>query len=93
MADVYKIVYRQFRKAGCGGADGSVVGVNGSGSARCVEVILQWMEIGDRKTVFDFSFGPGMFLVCCRLAGARGICVELPIIKAISIFLMLLARG
>ncbi len=78
MADVYKIVYREFKRAGGGGADGSIVGVNGSVSARCVEVILQWMEVGDGKTVFDFGCGPGMFLVCCRMAGARGIGVELP---------------
>ncbi len=45
MADVYKIVYREFKHAGGGGADGSAVGMNGSVSARCVEVILQWMEL------------------------------------------------
>ncbi len=78
MAEVYKVVYRQFKRAGGGGADGHVVGLNGSINPRCVEIVLTWMEVNG-KAVLDFGCASGMFLVCCSLAGAaRGIGVELP---------------
>ncbi len=60
-----------------GGADGHVVGLNGSINPRCVEIVLTWMEVNG-KAVLDFGCASGMFLVCCSLAGARGIGVELP---------------
>jgi hypothetical protein len=43
MADVCKAVYREFKKAGGGGADGHVVGLNGSTNACCVEIVLTLM--------------------------------------------------
>jgi hypothetical protein len=41
MADVYKLVYRQFKKAGGGGADGHVVGLNCS-----INVVLKSFSRG-----------------------------------------------
>ncbi len=77
MADFYKVVYCEFKKAGGGGADGHVVGLSGSINPRCVEIVLTWMEVNG-EAVLDFGCASGMFLVCCSLAGARGIGVELP---------------
>jgi predicted RNA methylase len=82
MAEVFKVVYREFKKAGGGGADGHVVGLNGSINPRCVEIVLTWMEVNG-KAVLDFGCASGEFLVCASLAGAhRAIGVELPDNKA-----------
>jgi hypothetical protein len=77
MAEVYKVVYREFKSAGGGGVDGHVVGLNGSLNPRCVDIVLTWMQVNG-KAVLDFGCTGGMFLVCCSLAGACGIGVELP---------------
>ncbi len=77
MAEVYKVVYREFKRAGGGGADGHVVGLNCSINPRCVDIVLTWMQ-ANGKAVLDFGWAGGMFLVCCSLAGARGIGVKLP---------------
>ncbi len=76
MAEVYKVVYREFIRAGGGGADGHVVSLNGI-NPRCVDIVFTWMQVNG-KSVLDFGCAGGMFLVCCSLAGARGIGVELP---------------
>jgi hypothetical protein len=60
MAEVYKVVYREFKKAGGGGADGHVVGLNGSINPRCVEIVLTWMEVNG-KAVLDFGCASGKF--------------------------------
>ncbi len=75
-------MYREFKKAGGGGADGHVVGLNGSINPRCVEIVLTWMEVNG-KAVLDFGCASGKFLVCASVAGAhRAIGVELPDNKA-----------
>ncbi len=48
MADTYRAVYREFKTAGGGGADGHVVGLNGSINPRCVEIVLTWMEVNGK---------------------------------------------
>jgi hypothetical protein len=56
MAEIYKVVYREFKGAGGGGADGHVVGLTGSINPRCVDIILTWMQVNG-KAVLDFNMG------------------------------------
>ena len=61
-----------------GGADGNVIGLNGSVNARSATNILNELE-ADGKIVFDFGAGEGRFLIAAICSGARNaIGVEFP---------------
>jgi hypothetical protein len=61
-----------------GGADGNVIGLNGSVNARSATNILNELE-ADGKIVFDFGAGEGRFLIAAICSGARkAIGVEFP---------------
>ena len=60
------------------GADGKVIGLNGSVNATSAEQILNQLE-ADGNVVLDFGAGEGRFLVAAICAGARAaVGVEFP---------------
>jgi hypothetical protein len=70
-------IYRLFEKA-CGGADGGVLGVNGSINPFSLYTVLKEMDIGGRNFV-DFGAGQGRALISAIILGAReAFGVELP---------------
>ena len=72
-----QIIYRLFEKAS-GGADGGVVGLNGSINPFSLYTVLKEMDCGGRKFV-DFGAGQGRALVSAIMIGASGAFgVELP---------------
>ena len=70
-------IYRLFEKA-CGGADGGLIGLNGSINPFSLYTVLQEMDIGGRNFV-DFGAGQGRALTSAIMLGAReAFGVELP---------------
>jgi hypothetical protein len=70
-------IYRLFEKA-CGGADGGVVGLNGSINPFSLYTVLKEMDIGGRNFV-DFGAGQGRALISAIMLGAmEAFGVELP---------------
>ena len=71
-------LYNFYRRVSGGGADGRVMGVNGSVNPRSVHSILCAMQVPGR-TVFDFGCSEGRFLLSAALQGAcKAVGVELP---------------
>ena len=70
-------IYRLFEKA-CGGADGGLLGFNGSINPFSLYTVLKEMDIGGRYFV-DFGAGQGRALISSIILGAReAFGVELP---------------
>jgi hypothetical protein len=63
-------LYHTYRRVSGGGADGRVMGVNGSINPLAVFCMLMAMKVGGR-TVFDFGCSEGRFLLAAALQGAR----------------------
>ena len=62
-------IYRLFEKA-CGGADGGLIGLNGSINPFSLYTVLQEMDIGGRNFV-DFGAGQGRALIPAIILGAE----------------------
>jgi hypothetical protein len=71
-------LYHRYRRVSGGGADGRVMGVNGSINPLAVFGMLMAMKV-EGRTVFDFGCSEGRFLLAAALQGARkAIGVEFP---------------
>ena len=71
-------LYKLYNRISAGGADGRVVGVNGSINPVAVYAMLIAMQ-ADGRTVFDFGCSEGRFLFAAVLLGARkAVGVEMP---------------
>ena len=71
-------LYRLYNRISAGGADGRVVGINGSINPVAVYAMLIAMQ-ADGRTVFDFGCSEGRFLFAAVLLGARkAVGVEMP---------------
>ena len=63
-------LYHRYRRVSGGGADGRVMGVNGSINPLAVFGMLMAMKV-EGRTVFDFGCSEGRFLLAAALQGAR----------------------
>ena len=69
-AQKFARVFRVFKSISAGGADGSIIGVNGSVNGVSTKLILDILQV-DGKVVCDIGAADGKWMVCAALAGAR----------------------
>jgi predicted RNA methylase len=64
------VVYKNYLKASAGGADGGVIGFNGSVNSSITVAILRELDAAN-GTTFDFGAGDCKFLISAAAAGAK----------------------
>eukprot|EP00291_Cryptomonas_curvata_P018472 CAMPEP_0172157906 /NCGR_PEP_ID=MMETSP1050-20130122/4069_1 /TAXON_ID=233186 /ORGANISM="Cryptomonas curvata, Strain CCAP979/52" /LENGTH=202 /DNA_ID=CAMNT_0012827223 /DNA_START=11 /DNA_END=616 /DNA_ORIENTATION=- len=69
-AQKFTRVFAIFKSITAGGADGSILGVNGSVNGVSTKLILDSLRVNG-KVVCDIGAADGKFMVCSSLAGAR----------------------
>ncbi len=65
-----EVIYRNYRKASAGGADGGVIGFNGSVNPSTTVAIMRELDAA-YETIFYFGTGDGKVLISASPAGAK----------------------